>query len=183
MKRTGNFLCVLPIVMMLGIFGYSHKAPSVGEIKSIYIKTIENKINIGAEISERSGYKTYRPGLEIEATKVIINRFLYDGGIKVVSSEKEADAKLLGELVDYNRQALRYSSEQTIEEFRVNVTVNFKLIDMRSEEKKVLWEGSLSGDSSQVTAGRFSKTETQAVDDALVDLARRVIERTFQEDW
>src|SRR5574341_1211316 len=50
--------------------------------------------------------RAHSPGIEVDITNAIINRFIFDGTLQVVSLEK-ADAVLEAKLVDYRRDALR----------------------------------------------------------------------------
>ena len=93
-----------------------------------------------------------------------------------------ADVILKGELVNYVKDALRYESadNETVQEYRISLVVNISLIDR--DENKILWqENSFIGDSTYFTSGASAKSESAALSDAVVDLARRVVERTIEE--
>ncbi|MCM8778519.1 MAG: LPS assembly lipoprotein LptE [Candidatus Omnitrophica bacterium] len=169
---TGYWL----LVTLLGGCGYTTHSVLPSSFKTIYIPTFVNKIKFEGNLPE---YKTYYPGLEIKITNAIINRFIYDGNLRIARDE-EADLRLEGELVDYLKQPLRYSEANEIEEYRISLIVNLVLKD---REGNLLWkESNFIGDTTYRLSGPFAKAEQRAVDDAVNDLARRVVNRTI-ENW
>lgn len=160
--------------------GYTTGSLLPADIKTIHIKTFTNKIDITREVSETSRYRTYAPLLEVNITKEVIDRFIYDGNLKVVD-EVNADLMLTGELIDYNRQVLRYDVSDEAEEYRLSLAVSLKLRDRRSDE--IMWEEqNFIGDAAYFTSGSLAKSEDTALDEAIADLARRIVERTV-EGW
>ena len=63
----------------------------------------------------------------------------------------------------------------------LTVTVALTLWD-RVNEKVVWTEPAFSGDTTYFTSGSLAKSEATAIQDAVADLARRVVDRTIQ-DW
>ena len=175
-----NFVWVAVLVIFLTGCGYTTHSLLPSHIKTIYIKPFENNIDITGEVSDRHLYHSYRPLLEIDLTNEIIDRFIYDGALKVVR-HPDADIILAGEVIDYLREPLRYSENDEVEEYRLSLVANMKLRDLRSDE--LLWEERrFIGDTTYFTRGSLSKSEDVALDDAIKDLARRIVERTV-EGW
>jgi len=121
--------------------------------------------------------------LESDVTKKVTNKFLFDGNLKPVK-EENADLILKGELVGFRRDPLRYTDSDEVEEYRINIQVNLSLWD--TKENQLVWqENNFTGDftyfTSFSTAGT-PRSEDAAVNDALDDLARRIVERTV-EQW
>jgi len=111
----------------------------------------------------------------------VINRFLLDGYLKVVSNEDDADLVLKGEFTNYEKQPLRYDDASNIEEYRANLVVNVALRDTKKDA--LLWEeNSFVGYSEFFVTGSQAKSEDVAIDEAVEDLVRRIVERTV-EDW
>lgn len=174
-------LCFLLSTLLLGC-GYTTGSLLPASIKTIYIKTFTNRIDITAELDETSRYKTYAPYLEVNISKKIIDRFIYDGNLRVVSQEN-ADLMLTGELIDYDRQPLRYDVDDKVEEYRLSLVVRLLLQDLT--KKEIMWEEtSFIGDTTyfaSATTGSVAKSEeTAALSDAIEDLARRVVERVVE---
>jgi len=183
MKKVLFFTLAIIVLISLSSCGYSIRSLSYSRNTKIYVKPFENKVdlNIADEYSDRYPYKLYRHRLETKITDAVINRYLLDGYLKVVSNEAGADLVMNGELTNYEKQPLRYDDQSNIEEYRANLIVNITLRDTKKDV--LLWqENGFVGYSEFFTTGGQAKSEDAAIDDAVEDLARRIIERTV-EDW
>ncbi len=161
--------------------GYTTRAfVSQTGYKTIYIAPFENNVDTTSEYSEGRRFRTYFPLLENTITNAIVDRYIFDGSLRV-TKEPEADLVLTGKVVSYSRESLRNSTSDTPEEYRVTIFIDMTLTDNKT--KKILWQkGSFAGDATYFTAGQFVKSESEAVQDATKDLARRVVETTV-EAW
>ncbi len=163
--------------------GYTTRSAIANKYKTIYVVPFVNKIDITKETDTGNKYKIYRPLLETDISKAINNKFLFDGNLKPIKKET-ADLVLKGELAAFTRDALRYSDDNDVEEYRLNIIVNLSL--WSNKEDKMLWEESnFTGDTTYFTSFYPIVTERKeegvAVNDAINDLARRVVERTIEE--
>jgi len=164
--------------------GYTTRSMVSSKFKTIYITPFANKIDITKETDTADKYKVYKPLLETEITRAVINRFLWDGNLKPAKKEV-ADLVLKGELIEFRRDAIRYTQDgNEVEEYRLNLVVNISL--WNNKEEKLIWEqNGFTGDTtyftnfSPVTTSR--KSEDVAIKDALDDLGRRIVERTVEE--
>ncbi len=148
--------------------------------RTIYVKPFINKVDTTSEFSEGRRFQTYFPLLENTITNAVVDRYITDGNLKT-AKEEDADLVLKGELVNYRRESVRDTSNDTPAEFRITLFVNIVLLD--NKKGKVIWEkNGFAGDSSYFTTGQFTKTESQALQDATKDLARRIVETTV-EAW
>ena len=141
------------------------------------VPPVKNGIDLSSEISDKTPFRVYRPGLEVELTNAIIKRFIVDGQLKVTSDEK-ADATLQATLVDYRRDALRYSEGDDVQEYRLNITVDASLV--QKSDGKVVWHERLTGDTTFFLSGARSISEDAASARAVEDLARRVVEKIVE---
>lgn len=165
------------ILNLLGC-GYTASSSLPGRFKTIYIKPFVNKIDLTKETQEYRTLKTYHPLLETDITQAVIERFIFDGRLKVVP-EEEADLILTGELIEYRRDSLRYTDSEDIQEYRINLIVNLALWDKQKE--KFLWkEPAFFGDTTYFKSGALAKSESQAIEDAIEDLAQRIVEKTVE---
>ena len=156
--------------------GYTTSSMLPKSIKTIRVEPFKNSIDFATGTSRN----LYLPLLEVQVRNAVIDRFVFDGNLKVVEPH-EADLILSGELISYERSGLRFTDDDDVEEYRVHVTVSFKLIKAKSEE--VSWiEPGFVGETTYFVSGPSVTTEESAVDEALLDLARRIVERTI-EDW
>jgi len=163
--------------------GYTTRSMISDKFKTIYIVPFVNKIDITKEADAGYKYRIYRPMLETDITKKVTNKYLFDGNLRPVKTES-ADLILKGELVEFRRDPLRYTDNDEVEEYRINIIVNISLWD-KKEDKLVWQENNFTGDYTYFTSFTTSgtpKSEDVAVNEALDDLARRIVERTV-EQW
>ncbi|MDP3790712.1 MAG: LPS assembly lipoprotein LptE [Candidatus Omnitrophota bacterium] len=177
--RLQKFAVILLVTLFfISGCGYTTKSLLPPNLKTIYVDNLVNKINLTAESNDDRMYLSYRPGMEIETSRVIRDKYLSDGNLKVIDSE-DADLTLKGELVDFRNEALRYDRNDNVQEYRIRVVVN---IEMINKDGKVRWkESGFAGESLYTTTGPLAKSERTAVLEAEADLARRVVERTIEE--
>jgi len=175
-------LCVLgSVLLLLSGCGYTTRSAIGGKYRTIYITPFINKIDITQEADAASKYVIYRPQIETDVTRRVINRFLFDGNLKPVK-EETAEVALKGEVVEFRKDPVRYASnEEDVEEYRVNLIVNISL--WNKKENKLIWEENrFTGQTSYFVTGNQAITEAQAVTNSLDDLARRIVERAV-EQW
>jgi outer membrane lipopolysaccharide assembly protein LptE/RlpB len=160
--------------------GYTTRSMISSQYKTIYVMPFVNKVNITSEAYNNDQYRIYRPMLETDVTRAVDNKFLFDGNLKPTDKDM-ADLVLKGELIEFRRDVLRYTENNDVAEYRLNIVVNISLWDNR--ENKMLWqENGFTGDTSYFTTGPLAESESSAITDALNDLARRIVERTV-EQW
>ncbi|MBI3617778.1 MAG: LptE family protein [Candidatus Omnitrophica bacterium] len=156
--------------------GYTTKSTLPSSIKTIHVETFKNNIDFAAE----GRRNLYLPLLEIKVRNAVINRFLFDGNLKISEADK-ADLVLKGQLLSYDRSALRYTDNGDVQEYRVHITVSLEMHNAQSEE--AVWtETGFVGEATYFVTGASARSEEAAVEDAITDLARRIVERTV-EDW
>ena len=143
-------------------------------------RSVKNDIKVEAEQSNLRMYRGYRPGMENDITRAVTNKFLTDGTLRI-ANESSADLILKSELVDFKRDALRYDTNDNVEEYRVKLLVNMELTNNKTGV--VMWkEKGFAGETTYRTSGSLAKSDDAAVNDAVDDLARRIVERTV-EAW
>lgn len=176
MKKITLFLAGVFLSSLLAGCGYSTRSIFLGKIRTIHVEAFKNKVDFSPE----NARSVYLPLLEVKVTHAIADRFLFDGNLRIANKET-ADAILQGELIGYDRQALRYLENEDVQEYRINITVSLALWDRK--EQKTLWtESSFVGGATFFTTGPLAKSEDTALEEALTDLGRRVVERTV-ENW
>lgn len=169
----------IALVLALAGCGYTTRSSKSLKFKTIAIIPFANKIDITLDTDVANKYKIYKPMLETDVTRAITNKYLIDGNLRPVK-EEFADVVLRGEVLEFRKDPLRYDENDEVEEYRVNIVVNMSLWD-RKENKLVWEEKGFTGDTTFFTTGSASKPETTAINDAITDLARRIVERTVEE--
>lgn len=160
--------------------GYTTRSLLPPEFKTIYVSNFSNDIRVTAEQSNLRMYRGYRPGMENDLTRAVINRYLFDGNLKPVDQGR-TDLVLKGTLIDFKRDPLRFDTNDNIEEYRIKLIVNLTLEDAKTG--KIVWqENGFAGETTYFTSGSLAKSEAAALNDAILDIARRIVERTV-EAW
>lgn len=184
MKKVGILIIASLFFTCQALFtagcGYTTSAIISSGAKSIHINNFVNRINLTEEPTDKRMYIAYKSGMELDITRQVIDRFIMDGNLKVISAD-EADLTLNGELIDFLKEPLRYDTNDNITEYRVKIVVNLTLLNRR--DNKVIWEEkNFTGEATYKLAGEYAKSEGLALDDAAGDLAMRIVERTV-EGW
>lgn len=163
-------------VLLFSSCGYSTRTTLPSSIKTIYVEPFKNSIDFTTGLQR----DVYLPLLEIKARNAVVDRFLFDGSLKIAEAPL-ADLILKGELVSYQRSALRYTDNEDVQEYRVQISVSFELVNAKTGETS--WnEPGFTGQADYFVSGPQASTEDSAVNEAILDLARRIVERTV-EDW
>ncbi len=183
-RIASRFTQIALFTFIISGCGYTTRSMISDKYRTIHIKQFINKIDITREADAASKYKLYKPNLETDITKSVIDKFLFDGNLKPVK-EENADLVLKGELAEFRRDPLRTENDE-VQEYRVNIVVNISLWDKK--EDKLAWqENNFTGDFtyfpfSSTLQNVVKKGDDQAVNEAIVDLSRRIVERTV-EQW
>ena len=101
-KRIILVLCILTAVSGCG---YSSKIQLPNDIKTIYVPTVVNQIPIEEMM-------IYIPGMEVDMTNAVIERFNFDGTLKVVSRPEDADATLKIYLRSFDKKPFIFFSRE-----------------------------------------------------------------------
>lgn len=177
--RRWVWACLFGGALLAGC-GYTTRPGLPSSFKTVYVKPFINKIDLTQIQTGYQNFPIYRPAMETDITRAIIKRFQFTGLLRPSSPEK-SDTRVEGELVEFRRDALRYNSSQQVEEWRLNVVVDLRFYDQSTNLP--LWEESrFTGDTTYFTTGPNTETEAKALDRAIEDLARRVVERSV-ESW
>src|SRR5262245_1508357 len=91
-----KILRLFSVILLAGLAlsgcGYTTKGNLPENIKTVYIEKVPNEIDIAQSAKSDRPFPIYRPGLEIEIRNALIERFIFDGHLKVVDSAEKADA-------------------------------------------------------------------------------------------
>lgn len=189
----------IPICLLSSVFcllvngcGYTARPGLASHLRTVYVKPLVNTIDITQLTTDYERFPLYRPGMETTITTEVINRFQFTGLLRP-AGPTQADSRLEGELVEFRRDALRYTASQQVEEWRLNIVVNLRFYDLHSNPAEgetpsagggmLVWEEErLTGDTTYFALGSSAEAESTALTRVIQDLARRVVERTV-ENW
>ena len=80
MRKT--LLLVTGCLIFLSGCGYTTRSMISSKYRSIYVVPFVNKIDITNEEYTANKYRIYRPLLETDITKSVINKYLFDGNLR-----------------------------------------------------------------------------------------------------
>ena len=178
--RLSAYCLLLTAACLSSGCGYTTRPGLSSHLKTVYVKPFINKIDVTRLTSGNERFPIYRHQMEVDISRAVVNRFQFTGLLRPARQER-ADSRLEGELIDFHRDPLRYSSSSQVEEWRLNIVVNIRFVDQTTGE--ILWdEPSFVGDTTYFAIGPNAESEARALDRAITDVARRIVERTV-ESW
>jgi len=170
------FRALLPVFFIFTGCGYTTGSLLPANYRTLYVEPFQNKVKFISDTARA----LYVPLLETKVRSAVVNRFQFDGHLKIKDSER-ADLVLKGDLIEFNREELQMTDAQEVQEYRIRITMALTMIDAATGE--TFWsEPSFAGEATYFTTGAQARSESAALDDALTDLSRRVVERTI-ENW
>ena len=105
---------------------------------------------------------TNEPFVDVEVTRAVVEEFLTDGRLEVVGPE-EADLGLRGVIGKYRVEAVSYTDESHVRQYRIHLVVDASLEDLRA--KKILWqEKGLESNFISDYAITYSSGDSETVD-------------------
>lgn len=113
---------LLLLLLLLAGCGYSLRGNIPDHIKTVAVPVFVNR--------------TEQPAVENFITGGAINAFVTSGRLRVVRPE-EADSILEGEVVGYRVDGIAFDPQANVQEYRLWVTVNVQLRDLRAN--RLLW--------------------------------------------
>lgn len=123
--------------------------------------------------------KTLEKGVEDIITQAIIEKFVKDGKVRLVS-ETEADALVTGSIQLYKSdEAMTYNEQNEIASYKLVVKVNVELRDLVND--KVLWEMENLTEDDEFAGGpdvnptQEEENEEKALKELADELAQRVL--------
>lgn len=168
-----SFLCVVFLALLLSSCGY-HATP-VGGIVPANVKTIAIPVFING---------TNEPYVDVEITKAVVEEFLTDGRLQVVSLEA-ADVILRGRVVRFDLTPLSYTLDSYVQQYQVSIAVNVSIEEAKSQ--KILWQekglSTIFVSSYPVTIGEITATKIAkdgAIKNASKDIASTLRSRVLE---
>ena len=165
-----------PVFFIFAGCGYTTGSLLPANYRTIYVEPFQNKVKFISDTSRA----LYVPLLETKVRTAVVNRFQFDGHLKIKDSGR-ADLVLKGDLIEFDREELRLADNKDVQEYRIRIIMSLTMVDAVTGE--AFWsEPSFAGEATYFTTGTQARSESAALDDALTDLSRRVVERTI-ENW
>lgn len=150
---------------------YYSFSPSVsGELKTIAVPLFENQ--------------TQEFGITEALTQGIIDRFIQDNSLKVISPDR-ADAILLGTITGYERKPYTFDQQENVKEYIIRIYVKAWL--ERAKNKDKIWEAEkIEGWGTFRIAGESNNSQFQPETEelgrqrAIAKLAEDIVNKTVK---
>jgi outer membrane lipopolysaccharide assembly protein LptE/RlpB len=126
--RSKSVKLIFSLGLVLLVFSCGYHISGTGGIVPEGVRTISVPVFFNA---------TNEPYVDVEVTQAVVEEFMTDGRLKVVSPE-EAELALRGKVVKYEVTPLSYNPQAFVQQYRVRIVVEASLEDLRS--KKVIWQ-------------------------------------------
>lgn len=165
--------CLLMLSISASGCGYTRQTVLPNDIQTVFVAPVQNKTKV------REFY-AYVPGLELDINQAIIRRLQRDGNL-LVAAEDEADAVLNVNLLRFEQEGLRFTSLESVEEYRIFIVVELELKDKRTDQI-IFREENFTGDSEYYVSDVRSINREEAARTAVERLARNIVDRIV-EDW
>src|SRR5688500_9114940 len=126
---------------------------------------------------------TTEPNLEQEGTQALVDRFVRDNNLRVVS-EDDADLVLTGSVMKYTNAVFAFNAQEKAEEYQVPVTVQLTARD-RVKNREMWRDDNLVRTTNYFvvpTPGRDPQDQFTARRDAIDKIADAVLNKTV-EGW
>ena len=168
MTRIGRAPALGLALLALGLAGcgYSFHGTLPDHIKTVAVPVFTNR--------------TAEPAVENWLTSAVVEAYATNGRLRVVKTQ-EADAILDGEVVGYSVQSIAFDNQANVRVYRLLVTMNIKLRDVRRNSVLFEQQGLREKSDFQVL-GAVSQTigaEEGAVRSAARDIARSIVSLTI----
>lgn len=157
---------ILPIVLLVFLTSCGYHLPESsetwigGEDRVLYVDLFENA--------------TVEPYLENFITDALVEEFSRSRLVELTEKPEAADLKLTGEVTNFKSNAISYSSNDEITDYRATMTVAVRLL--RSENQEVLWQKPLSqSEDYQAVVNKNLQLEGER-------LAARAVSKRLAED-
>ncbi|MFQ5499500.1 MAG: LPS assembly lipoprotein LptE [Candidatus Zixiibacteriota bacterium] len=149
---------LITVAMICGCTVYTFNPGGKSSIQSVAIERFENK--------------TAEFGLADQMTDIIIDAFLTDGNLKVLSRES-ADAVLVGSLAAYSRKPFEFDESDQVQTY--SVTMTFDLSFKKPDSESDIWTERMT------QIGYYdaqTETEEDGQEEALALLVDAIIDKT-----
>ncbi len=150
-------------ILLSGCFSYSFSGGNIPpNINKIYIPYFPDRTNSG------------QSALSEQLYQAIVNRFINQSRLQLVSDENDADVVLKGDLVSYRNTPFSISGEEISTENRVEIVV--KALYKYKEESKPVYDKTFNGFFNYDTTTDPVQGEQDAIIQALDQISRKLFD-------
>jgi outer membrane lipopolysaccharide assembly protein LptE/RlpB len=161
-RRRAAVVALALLAAAAGGCGYSFRGTLPSHVQTVGVPVFVNR--------------TREPGVESIITRAILQAFATNGRLRVVRPA-DADAVLDGEVTGYGVQAIAFDETLNVQQYRLVVTLNLTLRDVRQNTILLQREGVTEQADFRVlgpVAATIAREET-ALSQAAAEIARSVV--------
>ncbi len=173
--RPSSVIMILAVLLSVFLSSCGYQATPVGGRVPENVKTVAIPVFING---------TNEPYVDVEITKAVVEEFLTDGRLQVVSLEA-ADVVLRGRVVRFDLTPLSYTVDSYVQQYMVSISVNVSIEDTKSQ--KILWQeqglSTIFVSSYPITIGDITATKIAkdgAIKNASKDIASTLRSRVLE---
>ncbi len=168
--KIAKFGLIIAVLFFNFGCGYSFRALRL-DAKTIFIAPIKNNLSIADRYSNLNELQRYYPNLETKVREKLINRFLFDGQLKPVSTISNADLELEVVLRSFLKEPVSYDNSNNVIRWRISIGCDVKL--KKSSPNTTVSSATVYGEYLY-TAN--TESEDVAIDKAVDDLSKRIVD-------
>ncbi len=175
MNGRPSSIVIFAVFAALFVSSCGYRATPVGGIVPEKAKTIAIPVFING---------TNEPYVDVEVTKAVVEEFLTDGRLQVVSLEA-ADVVMRGRVVRFDLIPLSYTLDSYVQQYQVNISVNVSIEEAKTQ--KILWQerglSTIFVSSYPVSIGDITATKIAkdgAIKNASKDIASTLRSRVLE---
>ncbi len=124
---TVLFICLVALLTWGGCGVYTFNPRGSSSIETIAVEPFENE--------------TAEYGLADRMTELVVDEFIADGNIKVVSAAA-AEVLLVGILKDYRRVVEKYDENDQVDEYKI--VMDFEIALVNAEDQTDIWRENIT---------------------------------------
>ena len=169
--------CFLLSLLGLSGCGYTTRGFLDPQYQTVYVKPVVSSVKVTGETQEFTSFRSVPPFLDQNFTRALISRFSLDGRLRVVK-EHAADLIVECTVTDYRQTALRYDTDDSVEEYRLKLYYVYKILGPSGNVIKV---SRLVANAEYALVGGLARSQDQATADLLDDAARKLVDEIIEE--
>ncbi|MBP7462004.1 MAG: LptE family protein [Candidatus Delongbacteria bacterium] len=155
------FLGLFPILFLPGCWYYSTSDSLPPNLKTIHIRTVENK--------------TAQFDLSEMLTNRITQAFIDNGRLKLINDPDQADLILQVQVIQYDNKPYTFGQQEEVREYRVTLSLNVTCKNVK--ENNNLW--SRSGLSDFTNYNHQEENEDRAIQETVKKLSEELVNNTL----
>ena len=170
---------VMCLALCLLVSGCGYRTGSLLPDENIHSIFVQNFHNRTFRVRVTHANKVTKLGIETKLADEVQRRFMLDGTLDVVS-KNNADVILEGTILNYSLSPRQFDTtdRRLVAQYGISLVTEVTLRDGATGE--ILWTDDISKGATYFVTGNLARSEEEAVNDAMSELARDIVIRTVE---